>query len=323
MSQVVKRLAHAALTLAFFAVVVWLLRNELRVLDPHEVVAALSRLSTPHLAAALMLTAGAYAVVSCYDRLSSRYAGVRLGAAVGFSIPFVSYAFNFNIGAIVGALGFRYRLYSREGIDAKRITAIAASSIATNWCGCLAVLGGMLLVEPSALVRTWDLSPAVGRALGSLALAPVAAYAIAAQIRRKPIQIRGSAYRLPEMRIALAQIGLGSAYWLLVPLVLYALRPPELSISYSQIAVAYGLAALGGIIVRVPAGLGVIEAIFLELFRQHDGAAPILAMLFAWRAIFLLTPLGVAAIVLLVLESRGGHGRKVGPQVHRRKAMTH
>jgi hypothetical protein len=34
-------------------------------------------------------------------------------------------------------------------------------------------------------------------------------------------------------------------------------------------------------------------------------------MLFAWRAIFLLTPLGFAAIVLLVLESRGGHGRKV------------
>ena len=104
------KLARGALTLAFFAVVVWLLHNELRGVDPHEILAALRELSMPRLAAALALTASAYAVVACYDRLSTRYAGARLPGVVGFSIPFVSYAFNFNVGAMVGALALRYRL---------------------------------------------------------------------------------------------------------------------------------------------------------------------------------------------------------------------
>ena len=97
---------------------------------------------------------------------------------LGFAIPFVSYAFNFNLGAMVGALGFRYRLYSREGVDAKRIGAIAAFSIVTNWCGCLTVLGAMLIADPSALRVGWGLWPTAGRLLGVLALAPVAAYLV-------------------------------------------------------------------------------------------------------------------------------------------------
>ncbi len=305
MSERTKRFARAALTLAFFGVVVWMVSDELREVDPDEILAALQRLSAPRLAAAFALTAAGYAVVACYDRLSARYAGVRLPAVLGFSIPFVSYAFNFNVGAMVGALAFRYRLYSREGVDAERIAAIAVCSIATNWCGCLSVLGAMLLTDPSALALGWDLSPAVGRSLGLLALVPVAGYLIAASVRRAPIRIRGSDYRLPGPRFALAQIGLGSAYWMLVPLILYALRPLETSITYTQIAATYGLAALGGLIVRVPAGLGVLEAVFLAVFGDRVGTAPILAMIFAWRAIFLLVPLGVAAIVVLVLESRG------------------
>jgi uncharacterized membrane protein YbhN (UPF0104 family)/endonuclease/exonuclease/phosphatase family metal-dependent hydrolase len=309
----VKGVARAAVTLAFFAVVVWLVGSELRTLDPHEILRALRRLSGWQLAAAFALTAVGYVIVACYDRLSARYAGVRLPTAVGLSIAFVSYAFNFNVGAMVGALAFRYRLYSRIGVDVKRIAAIAACSIATNWCGCLTVLGALLLADPWALVLRWELSPAAGRALGALALAPVAAYAIATKVRRTPIRIRGNAYRLPELRFALAQIALGSAYWLLVPLVLYALRPPDTAIPYAKIAVAYGLAALGGIIVRVPAGLGVIEAVFLELSHGRIGAAPILAMVFAWRAVFLLAPLVVAAIVLFVLESRGRR-REVTPR---------
>jgi uncharacterized membrane protein YbhN (UPF0104 family) len=300
-----RRIASAALTLAFFALVVWLVGDELREVDPHEILAALRQLSTPRLAAACALTVAAYAVVASYDRLSARYAGVRLSAPLQFAIAFVSYAFNFNLGAMVGALAFRYRLYTRAGVETERVAAIAACSIATNWCGCLTVIGAMLIADPSALERAVGLSPLLGRVLGALALAPVVAYALATRFWRAPIRIRGNDYRLPGSGLALAQIALGSAYWLIVPGVLYALCPPEASISYAQIATAYGLAALGGVVVRVPAGLGVIEAVFLEVFRGIAGATPILAMLLAWRALFLLAPLAVAGIAVLVLESRG------------------
>jgi uncharacterized membrane protein YbhN (UPF0104 family) len=179
-------------------------------------------------------------------------------------------------------------------------------SIVTNWCGCLCVLGVMLVADPSALQLGWGLPPAAGRLLGLLALAPVAGYLTATALRRAPIRIRGHRYRLPRPRFALAQIALGSAYWMLVPLVIFALCPPALEIRYPQIAVAYGLAALGGVIIRVPAGLGVLEAVFLEVFRAQVGAAPVLGMLIAWRAVFLLVPLAAAALVLAVLEYRSG-----------------
>jgi uncharacterized membrane protein YbhN (UPF0104 family) len=299
-----RRIASAAVTLAFFALVVWLVGDELREVSPREILAALQQISAPWLAAACALTVAAYAVVASYDRLSARYAGVRLSAPLQFAIAFVSYAFNFNLGAMVGALAFRYRLYTRAGVETERVAAIAACSIATNWCGCLTVVGAMLLADPSVLERALGLSSLVARALGALALTPVLAYALATRVWRKPVRIRGNDYRLPGSRLALAQIGLGSAYWLIVPGILYALCPRDAAIPYSQIATAYGLAALGGVVVRVPAGLGVIEGVFLEVFRGTAGATPILAMLLAWRALFLLAPLLIAGVVVLVLESR-------------------
>jgi len=306
MSPRAKRIAQGAVTIGFFAAVVWLLGDELRALDPHEILAVLRDLSSAQVACALALTGACYAVVASYDRLASRHARVRLPAALGFAIAFVSYAFNFNVGAIVGALGFRYRLYTRAGLDAKQIATIAAFSIVTNWCGCLSVLGAMLIADPSVLREGFGLSATACRLLGGLALAPVAAYLLATRIRTEPVQIRGNRYPIPDCRVALAQVALASAYWLLVPVVLHVLRPTGAAIDYSQLVVAYGLAAIGGIVIRVPAGLGVIEAVFLESFRDRVGAGPILGMLIAWRAVFLLAPLGVAAIVLALLESRGG-----------------
>jgi uncharacterized membrane protein YbhN (UPF0104 family) len=303
--------AQWALTGVFFAAVIWLLRDELRALDPRAVWAVLRATSAPRIAASFALTAVSYAVVASYDRLASRLVGVRLPAALGFSIPFVSYAFNFNIGAIVGALGFRYRLYTRAGVDSGRIAAIAVGSIVTNWCGCLTVLGAMLLAEPSALPIGWGLSPVTGRGLGAAALVPVAAYGVAARIRRAPVRWRGATYRLPPARFALAQIGLASAFWLLVPLVICALAPAGAPIRYAQVAVAFALSALGGLVVRIPAGLGVLEAVFLELFRGRVAAEAILGMLIAWRAVFLFVPLLLASVVLAALEWRCAGRRAV------------
>jgi uncharacterized membrane protein YbhN (UPF0104 family) len=94
-----------------------------------------------------------------------------------------------------------------------------------------------------------------------------------------------------------------------VPLVLWTLQPSGTAIAYTQIAGAYGLAALGGVVVRVPAGLGVLEAVFLQIFDGTVRSAAILAMLIAWRAVFLLAPLVLASGVLAALELRGG-GRR-------------
>ena len=101
-----KRIARWTVTAAFFAAVVWLLQDELRELDPREIVAVAARtVAGARRGRVRCSPPWRYAVVASYDRLSARYARVRLPAALGFAIPFVSYAFNFNIGAMVGAAG--------------------------------------------------------------------------------------------------------------------------------------------------------------------------------------------------------------------------
>ena len=300
-----KRIAGSIVTAAFFGGVVWLLQRQLRELEWREIAVALRELSPARVAVALLFTGLAYAVVAGYDRLAVRYARAEVPTRLGFAIAFVSYAFNFNLGATVGALGMRYRLYSRAGVPATRIAAIAGFSIVTNWCGCLSVLGAVLIADPSMLQVGWGLSPILGRLVGALALAPVAGYLLMAAVRRAPVRVRGRHYRVPGLRLASFQVALASAYWLIVPLALFALAPTEAQIRYPELVAAYAIAAVGGIVVRVPAGLGVIEAVFLEVFRGEVGAGPILAMLIAWRAVFLLAPLLLAAVVLGVLEYRG------------------
>ena len=202
-----------------------------------------------------------------------RPAGVALCAreasrASRFAIPFVSYAFNFNLGATVGALGFRFgSIPARRRAETDRCDrrVLDRHQLVRLPDG----LGAMLIADPSALHAGWGLSPTAGRLLGALALAPVAAYLIATGSAgrrshpREPLsRCRSPGWRSPRsacQRLLAAR-----------PAHLYALAPPERGDPLLAVAVAYGLAALGGLVVRVPAGLGVIEAVFLEVFRGQS-----------------------------------------------------
>ena len=61
---------------------------------------------------------------------------------------------------------------------------------------------------------------------------------------------------------------------------------------------------LAVIALRVPAGLGVLEAAFLTLLAGRQPEAQLLAALLAYRALFYLLPLAAAALVYLGLEAR-------------------
>src|SRR5262249_21945303 len=102
----------------------------------------------------------------------------------------------------------------------------------------------------------------------------------------------------------LAQVGLASTYWLIVPLALYALRPTEADVGYPELAAAYALAAVARVVGRLPAGLGGGGAGVFAVVPGRGGAGPVPGMLVWWRAVFLLVPLAVAAVALALLEYR-------------------
>ena len=56
------------------------------------------------------------------------------------AVNFISYAFNLNLGALVGGVAFRYRLYTQLGLKLGVITRVLSLSMLTNWLGYVAAL---------------------------------------------------------------------------------------------------------------------------------------------------------------------------------------
>ncbi|MGJ7583533.1 UPF0104 family protein, partial [Variovorax sp. RHLX14] len=64
------------------------------------------------------------------------------------------------------------------------------------------------------------------------------------------------------------------------------------------------VAAVAGVITHVPAGLGVLEAVFVALLAHEVPQAKLLGALLAYRGLYYLLPLVVATLGYLVTEAR-------------------
>jgi uncharacterized membrane protein YbhN (UPF0104 family) len=64
------------------------------------------------------------------------------------------------------------------------------------------------------------------------------------------------------------------------------------------------VAAVAGVIAHVPAGLGVLEGVFVAFLGPTLGHGQVLAALIAYRALYYLAPLSIAAIAYFVLEAK-------------------
>jgi len=292
-----------ALTFGFFALVVYLLVSNARQIEWAEVSAALRRRPLASLLPAALVAAASFAVYSCYDLLSRRYTGHDVPAWRVVCTTFVSYAFNLNLGSLVGGLAFRHRLYSRLGLGVGEINRIIAFSMLTNWIGYLLLAGIVFLLRPLDIPPEWALGSGALQVLGLALIGVVVAYLLACAFSRKRVWlIRGHEVELPPLRMALMQIGISSINWLLIAGVLYLLL--QRSLPYHTVLATLLVAAVAGVLTHVPAGLGVLEAVFVALLSSRMPASELLAALLAYRGIYYLAPLALAAVVYLFLEAR-------------------
>jgi glycosyltransferase 2 family protein len=72
------------------------------------------------------------------------------------------------------------------------------------------------------------------------------------------------------------------------------------------------LAAVAGVATHVPAGLGVIEAVFVACLGAELGSTRVLAALLSYRAVYYLVPLALALLGYAFAEAsvRRGHDRR-------------
>ena len=125
--------AKRLFTWAFFALVAYLLVTQARTIEWGKVFETIRRRPLEGLLFAALPAAASFVLYSSFDLLGRHITGHRMSTIKVMTVTFISYAFNLNFGSLVGGVAFRYRLYSRHGLDAEVITRVLAMSMVTNW----------------------------------------------------------------------------------------------------------------------------------------------------------------------------------------------
>jgi uncharacterized membrane protein YbhN (UPF0104 family) len=288
---------------ALFLTVLLLLARYARSVDWPAVATAVRGYAASSLLLAGVLALASHALYSIYDLIGRWQTKHPLRAARVLATAFVSYAFNLNLGALVGGVALRYRLYSRQGLTPDTITQVLALSVITNWLGYLLLAGVALLLYPLAPPPDWGLDAVRLHLLGLLLLAFAGAYLLlCAAGGRRVWRLRKLQLRWPSWRVALLQFGVSSLNWMLIAGVVAVLLKAQ--VAYPTVLCTLLIAAVAGALTHVPAGLGVLEAVFITLLSHRVPLPELLAALLVYRAIYYLAPLGVALGVYLYLETQ-------------------
>lgn len=291
------------LTVAFFLLLIVLFTLLARRIDWSEVLGTLADFKVRTLLVAAGLTLGSFLVYACFDLIGRTYIRQDLGWRQILPVGFISYAFNLNLSAWVGGIAMRYRLYSRLGVSTANIAKILGLSLATNWFGYMVLAGAVFASGLMQLPPGWQLSSGALRGVGVLLLALSAGYLLACRFsRRREWAIRGVEINLPSLRMALLQLTLGALNWSLMAAVIFILLPARLD--YPVVLGVLLISSIAGVITHIPAGLGVLEAVFVALLQHEVPRGSLLAGLIAYRAIYFLLPLLIALLMYLLVEAR-------------------
>lgn len=287
---------------ALAALVLVLLARQAHTIAWADVGRALAQQPRGDLLGAAALALASHALFASYDLIGRRLTGHGLSVRRTLRIAAICYAFNLNFGSLVGALALKLRLYVRAGLKPATVGRVIGYGIVTNWLGYGLVGGAVLLLAPLPLA----LPAAAPRALGALLLAAALGYLLlCARAKRRQWHWRGHALALPPLGIALWQAAVAAANWLLMGAIVWLLLQQRAP--YAEVLAVLLAAAVAGVLTHVPAGLGVLEAVFVAALGARIEPALLLAALLAYRAAYYLLPLAGAVAGYAWTEWRPGH----------------
>lgn len=290
-------------TVAFFVIVAALLWSQARQIEWAAVGAAMRAYPVTTLLAAAALAALSHALYSGIDLFGRHWTRHRLPLRQVMPLTFVCYAFNLNLGSLVGGLAMRYRLYSRLGLPLDTITRVVGMSLATNWLGYLALAGAVFATRTITPPEGWKIGAVALQGLGVALLATAAAYVLACAFSPgRSLSLRGHEFTLPSGRIAILQLVMSAANWATIGGVVYVLLQGR--VDYPLVLGTLLVAAVAGVLTHIPAGLGVLEAVFIALLGTQVPRPELLGALLTYRALYYLLPLLLATVMYLLMEAR-------------------
>ncbi|APZ05841.1 MULTISPECIES: lysylphosphatidylglycerol synthase domain-containing protein [Kosakonia] len=298
------RLAKKILTVIFFIAVIVLLVLYAQKVNWEDVWKVIRDYNRTALLSAVALVILSYVLYGFYDLLGRAYCGHKLAKRQVMLVSFICYAFNLTLSTWVGGIGMRYRLYSRLGLPGSTITRIFSLSITTNWLGYI-LLGGLIFTFGVVEIPAhWYIDASTLRIVGVVLLLIIAVYLWGcAFAKRRHVTIKGHKLVLPSWKFAVAQMVISSANWIAMGAIIWILL--GMRADFFFVLGVLLVSSIAGVIVHIPAGIGVLEAVFIALLAsEHVSQGIIIAALLAYRVLYYFLPLLLALIGYLLLEGR-------------------
>jgi uncharacterized membrane protein YbhN (UPF0104 family) len=265
-----------------------------------DIVESVAAIPTFNLLMALIFALGSYICLTGFD-----WAGVRY-VKNDLSYPKIGLAsfIALSIGQSVGLSGLssgalRYRYYAHWGMNTEDVAKIVLLSGVTVGIGMAVLSGIVMVINPSDAASVLRLSETAVIVIGIACLAATAAYLALAAFVRTPLKIRSWTFEMPTLKIAVAQVVIGTINFALVSACLREVMAASADVSYLKAATAFVLANVAIIITHAPGGLGVLEA----TVRHVMGDQASIGSLVAFRVIYFFIPFFIGLPLALIVEA--------------------
>jgi uncharacterized membrane protein YbhN (UPF0104 family) len=262
---------------------------------------ALKRYPPTLLLAVFGLAIASHALYGCYDLIGRRHTKHKLPMWRTWMIAVTSYAFNLNLGSLVGGIAMRARLYARAGLDETTVAQVVGISLATNWLGYALLAGALFAAGVIAPPKEAHMTGQTLHLLGFAMVALAVAYVVACWMAHgKEWKFRKKRLHLPSAPLACIQLAVSAANWALMGLIMHLLLGDN--VAYGTALGVLMAASIVGVLTPIPAGLGVLEAVYLSMLSGSMKQGAVLGAVLAYRMAYYLLPLLIGLVMYAALE---------------------
>jgi uncharacterized membrane protein YbhN (UPF0104 family) len=231
--------------------------------------------------------------------LAIRYIGAKLPYRRIALASFIALSIGHTLGVSPASSGaIRYRFYSRWGIGAGDIARVILFCAMTAALGLNTLIGIALLLQSHVAATLLGLSPGVAIVLGAVCLLLTALYVALAAVLRRPLAVKRWEIPMPPVKLALAQIFIGTIDFCFVSAALHQLLSATVDVGYFALATVYILANVASIVSHVPGGLGVIESVVIHVLPDLS----VIGALVVFRFVYYLVPFAVGVLLFAIYE---------------------
>lgn len=313
-----KQIALHALTAVATVGAIALLYRSLSQYSRDDIIQSLQALPWSNLGMACVFCAGSYLTLGLFDALAVRYAGKPLAFRRTTLASFCGLSIGHTIGlAALSSGAVRYRFYSRWGLSTEDIAKVIGFCGVTVGLGLAALAGIALTLRPQATAPL-GIGEGAAVALGVACLACSAAYLVACAFLRGSVKLWRWHVEMPEFRLALGQLLVGTVNFVFVAACLHQLMRAYGPIGFLDVATAYVSGNVATLITHVPGGIGVLEATVMHLTSEQKA----IGALIAFRVLYFLVPLFIGLPMFLASEVyfRGREPKESDKAPNRREA---